>query len=56
MFGHRLKDLPSIREAVTSYCTGAAEKLRAQQSVCHQIRVSIRTGCLTLMKRNTQTA
>lgn len=44
MFGQRLRELPPIREAVASYCTRAAEKLRAQQSVCKQIRVSIRTG------------
>lgn len=44
MFGHRVTELPPLREAVAAYCTRAAEKLRAQQSVCRQIRVSIRTG------------
>lgn len=44
MFGQRLRELPPIREAVATYCTRAAEKLRAQHSVCKQIRVSIRTG------------
>lgn len=44
MFGERLEDLAPIREAVASYCTRAAEKLRAQGSVCSQLRVSIRTG------------
>lgn len=44
MFGHRLTELAPLREAVAAYCTRAAEKLRAQQSVCRQIRVSIRTG------------
>lgn len=46
MFGQRLRELPPIREAVASYCTRAAEKLRAQHSVCKQIRVSVRTGML----------
>lgn len=44
MFGQRLRDLEQIREAVATYCTRAAEKLRAQGSVCRRIRVSIRTG------------
>ncbi|WP_341303071.1 Y-family DNA polymerase [Pseudomonas sp. TMP25] len=44
MFGRRLLELPPIREAVATYVHRAAEKLRAQQSVCKQIRVSIRTG------------
>lgn len=44
MFGQRLRNIEEIREAVATYCTRAAEKLRAQQSVCRQIRVSIRTG------------
>jgi DNA polymerase V len=44
MFGHRLKELPELREAVATYCTRAAEKLRGQQSFCRQIKVSIRTG------------
>lgn len=44
MFGHRVTELPPLREAVAAYCTRAVEKLRAQHSVCRQIRVSIRTG------------
>lgn len=44
MFGQRLTELAPIREAVASYCTRAAEKLRAQGSLCKQLRVSIRTG------------
>ncbi|RIJ06660.1 translesion error-prone DNA polymerase V subunit UmuC [Pseudomonas sp. 91RF] len=44
MFGQRLKDLAPIREAVATYVQRAAEKLRAQQSFCKKIRVSIRTG------------
>ncbi|WP_301150680.1 translesion error-prone DNA polymerase V subunit UmuC [Metapseudomonas otitidis] len=44
MFGQRLTELAPIREAVASYCTRAAEKLRSQGSLCRQLRVSIRTG------------
>lgn len=44
MFGQRLKDRGPIREAVATYVQRAAEKLRAQQSLCKKIRVSIRTG------------
>lgn len=44
MFGQRLKELPPIREAVATYVQRAAEKLRAQHSLCKKIRVSIRTG------------
>ncbi|PYC25298.1 DNA polymerase V subunit UmuC [Pseudomonas jessenii] len=44
MFGQRLKELPPIKEAVATYTQRAAEKLRAQQSLCKKIRVSIRTG------------
>ncbi|WP_298189547.1 Y-family DNA polymerase [uncultured Pseudomonas sp.] len=44
MFGKRLHELPPLREAVATFATRACEKLRAQQSVCKKIRVSIRTG------------
>lgn len=44
MFGKRLLDLEPIREAVAAYAARAAEKLRAQQSMCKRVRVSIRTG------------
>jgi DNA polymerase V len=44
MFGKRLHELPPIREAVATYAARAAEKLRAQHSLCKQVRVSIRTG------------
>lgn len=44
MFGHRLKELPPIREAVATYAARACEKLRAQGSTCKRVRVSIRTG------------
>jgi len=43
MFGKRLKDLPSIKEAVATYMMRASEKLRAQHSLCKKIRVSTRT-------------
>ncbi|AOA04265.1 translesion error-prone DNA polymerase V subunit UmuC [Pseudomonas sp. TMW 2.1634] len=44
MFGKRLKELPPIKEAVATYMMRASEKLRAQNSFCKKIRVSIRTG------------
>jgi DNA polymerase V len=44
MFGHRLKALAPIREAVATYAATACEKLRMQGSLCKQVRVSIRTG------------
>jgi DNA polymerase V len=44
MFGDRLTSIESIKEAVATYTQRAAEKLRAQNSLCKKIRVSIRTG------------
>lgn len=44
MFGKRLTDLPSIKEAVATYMMRASEKLRAQNSLCKKVRVCIRTG------------
>lgn len=44
MFGKRLTELAPITQAVASYAGRAAEKLRAQGSVCKRMRVSIRTG------------
>lgn len=44
MFGNRLTDIEPIKEAVATYVQRAAEKLRAQSSLCKKIRVSIRTG------------
>ncbi len=44
MFGKRLTELATIKQAVASYAGRAAEKLRAQGSVCKRMRVSIRTG------------
>lgn len=44
MFGRRLTTIEPIKEAVATYVHRAAEKLRAQDSLCKKIRVSIRTG------------
>lgn len=44
MFGRRLETLAPIKQAVATYVARAAEKLRAQGSVCKRMRVSIRTG------------
>jgi DNA polymerase V len=44
MFGMRLTQIEPIKEAVATYTQRAAEKLRAQNSLCKKIRVSIRTG------------
>ena len=39
-----MTELAPIKEAVATYTSRAAEKLRAQQSLCKRLRVSIRTG------------
>ncbi|RRV04603.1 Y-family DNA polymerase [Pseudomonas sp. v388] len=44
MFGKRLTTIEPIKEAVATYTQRAAEKLRAQNSLCKKMRVSIRTG------------
>ncbi|SEN75206.1 DNA polymerase V [Pseudomonas sp. ok266] len=44
MFGKRLTELTPIKEAVATYMMRASEKLRAENSLCKRIRVSIRTG------------
>ena len=44
MFGKRLTEIAPIKDAVATYMMRATEKLRAQQSLCKKIRVSIRTG------------
>ena len=44
MFGKRLTSIEPIRESVATYVARACEKLRAQNSLCKRIRVSIRTG------------
>lgn len=43
-FGHRVFTLDELKESVASYCTRAAEKLRAQNSLCKVLQVGIRTG------------
>lgn len=43
-FGERQTELAPIKEAVATYAARAAEKLRAQGSVCKSVRVAIRTG------------
>ena len=44
MFGKRLRELEPIKDAVAAYAARASEKLRAQQSMCKRVRISIRTG------------
>jgi DNA polymerase V len=44
MFGKRLTEIQPIKEAVATYVQRAAEKLRAQRSLCKKVRVSVRTG------------
>ena len=44
MFGKRLTSVAPIKEAVATYMMRASEKLRAQNSYCTKVRVSIRTG------------
>ncbi|WP_312478587.1 Y-family DNA polymerase [Stutzerimonas nitrititolerans] len=43
MFGKKLEKLEPIREAMATYVSRAAEKLRAQQSLCGALQVSIQT-------------
>lgn len=43
-FGYRVKDIESLKQAVTLYVTTAAEKLRAQQSYAGAITVYISTS------------
>lgn len=44
MFGRRLHELAPIREALASYASTAAEKLRRQGSLAGALQVAIRTG------------
>ncbi|MBF7144886.1 hypothetical protein HBH25_21605 [Pseudomonas sp. hsmgli-8] len=44
MFGKRLTELSPIKEALATYTARAAEKLRAQGSMCKKMRISIKTG------------
>jgi len=50
MFGERLTEIAPIKEAVATYMHRAAEKLRAQNSLCKTIRVSIRTGMFNVQE------
>lgn len=43
MFGERQSELPPIREAMAAYVARAAEKLRAQRSLCSTIQVGLQT-------------
>ena len=43
-FGQRVYDLEGLQQAIASYTTRAAEKLRGQQSLCKVIQVGIRAG------------
>jgi len=43
-FSERVTDLDDLREAVVSYTSRAAEKLRAQGDYCRLLQVYIRTG------------
>ncbi len=43
-FGQYVYELPELKEAVASYISKAAEKLRAQQSVAGAVQVFIRTN------------
>ena len=44
MFGQRQFTFSALAESVASYTARAAEKLRAQQSLCQVLRVGIQTG------------
>ena len=44
MFGDRVKDLSLLQEAVASYASSAAQKLRSQKSLCKTLTVSVQTG------------
>ena len=43
-FGHKIRALADLREAVTVFATRAAEKLRRQNGLAGQVYVYIRTG------------
>lgn len=43
MFGRKLTKLEPIRQAMATYISRAAEKLRAQQSLCGALQVSLQT-------------
>lgn len=43
-FGQRIYTLAEIKESVAAYTTRAAEKLRAQHTLCSLLQVGLRTG------------
>lgn len=43
-FGHRITRIQDLREAIASYTTRAAEKLRDEKQLCRVVSVFIRTG------------
>ena len=43
-FGERRQSLEELQEAVTSYATGAGEKLRGQRQLCQVLQVFIRSS------------
>jgi len=43
-FGHRVTELQKLQEALTTYVSSAAEKLRAQQSISGGLYVFLHTG------------
>lgn len=43
-FGEKITDLEPMRQAVSQYACRAAEKLRAQNSYCRLVQVSVRTS------------
>lgn len=44
MFGQRVHQLDELRQAMASYTSVAAEKMRSQRSLCQQVSVSVQTG------------
>jgi len=44
IFGHRVYRLEALREAMVTYATRAAEKLREQGSLCSTLLVSVQAG------------
>ncbi|WP_313025569.1 Y-family DNA polymerase [Pseudomonas lopnurensis] len=48
MFGHKLRDLDPIRQALASYVSRAAEKLRDQASLAGALQVSLQTQVYNL--------
>ena len=51
-FKRRLTKYQELSDALSSFCSRAAEKLRQQNSVTHSIHVSIRTNRTMRMNHN----